>query len=146
MWRWNWRRSQGPRWCSSRLTSATRWERSALGPWIYLLKPFEEARFLVTLERVRAWTAALRAKRTHEHLVALLRQLSETPLAELERLRAPAMPLRFADMEADPATRKVRRAGRLIPLRPKEYDLLAALMQRSGEMVTRRELLAEVWG
>jgi len=112
----------------------------------YLLKPFEEERFLATLERVRAWTAALRAKRTHEHLVALLRQLSETPLLELERLRVPSMPLQFADLEADPATRKVRRAGRSIALRPKEYDLLAALMQRSGEVVSRRELLAEVWG
>jgi hypothetical protein len=29
------------------------------------------------------------------------------PLAELERLRASAMPLRFADLEADPATRTV---------------------------------------
>lgn len=112
----------------------------------YLLKPFEEERFLATLERVRAWTGALRAKRTHEHLVALLRELSETPLAELERLRAPAMPLRFADIDVDPATRRVRRAGRPVPLRPKEYDLLVALMGRSGELVTRRELLAEVWG
>jgi DNA-binding response OmpR family regulator len=112
----------------------------------YLLKPFEEERFLATLDRVRAWTAAVRTQRTHEHLVALLRELSETPLAELERLRAPAMPLRFADMEVDPATRKVRRAGRPVALRPKEYDLLVALMRRAGELVTRRELLAEVWG
>jgi DNA-binding response OmpR family regulator len=33
-----------------------------------------------------------------------------------------------------------------VALRPKEYDLLAALMRRRGELVTRRELLAEVWG
>jgi DNA-binding response OmpR family regulator len=112
----------------------------------YLLKPFEEERFLATLQRVRTWTSALRAQRTHEHLVALLRELSETPLADLERLRAPAMPLRYADLEADPAVRKVRRAGRPVPLRPKEYDLLEALMRRPGELVSRRELLAEVWG
>jgi DNA-binding response OmpR family regulator len=112
----------------------------------YLLKPFEEQRFLAALERVRTWTSALRAQRTHEHLVALLRELSETPLADLERLRAPAMPLRYADLEADPATRKVLCSGRTVPLRPKEYDLLAALMRRAGDLVTRRELLAEVWG
>jgi DNA-binding response OmpR family regulator len=112
----------------------------------YLLKPFEEARFLATLNRVRTWTSALRAKRTHQHLVALLRELSETPLADLERLRTPAMPLRYADLEADPTSRKVRRAGHLIPLRPKEYDLLTALLRRAGDLVTRRELLAEVWG
>jgi len=56
------------------------------------------------------------------------------------------MPIRFADMEADPATRRVSRAGRSIVLRPKEYDLLVALMRQSGELVTRRELLVEVWG
>ena len=31
-------------------------------------------------------------------------------------------------------------------LRPKEYDLLRALVARAGAVVTRRELLAEVWG
>jgi len=76
----------------------------------------------------------------------VLRELSNTPLAELERLRPPAMPLRFADLEADTATRDVRRAGEPIALRPKEYDLLAALMRRGGQVVTRRELLVEVWG
>ena len=112
----------------------------------YLLKPFEEARFGATLERVRAYALAARAQRSHEHLVAILRELSLTPQAELERLRAPAMPLRFADLEVDTATREVRRAGEPVALRPKEYDLLVALMRREGELVTRRELLAEVWG
>src|SRR5690349_17725371 len=55
------------------------------------------------------------------------------------------MPLRFADLEADTATCDVRRAGEPIALRPKEYDLLAALMRRGGQVVTRRELLVEVW-
>jgi DNA-binding response OmpR family regulator len=95
---------------------------------------------------VRAYALAARAQRSHEHLVAILRELSVTPQAELERLRAPAMPLRFADLEVDTATREVRRAGEPVTLRPKEYDLLVALMRREGELVTRRELLAEVWG
>ena len=96
----------------------------------YLLKPFEEARFAATLERVRAYASAVRAQRSHEHLVAILRELSYTPRSELERLRAPAMPLRFADLEVDTATREVRRAGAPVALRPKEYDLLVALMRR----------------
>jgi DNA-binding response OmpR family regulator len=33
-----------------------------------------------------------------------------------------------------------------VPLRPKEYELLVALMHWAGGLVTRRELLAEVWG
>ena len=112
----------------------------------YLLKPFEEDRFAAALDRVRTYTSAIRAQRSHEHLLGILRELSNTPLADLERLRAPAMPLRFADLEVETATRDVRRAGRPIALRPKEYDLLVALMRRGGEVVTRRELLVEVWG
>ena len=112
----------------------------------YLLKPFEEERFRATLDRVRGYIAAIRSRRSHEHLVAILRTLSDTPVEELERLRAPEMPLRFADLELDPATRDVRRGGVPVALRPKEYDLLRALVARGGAVVTRRELLGEVWG
>jgi DNA-binding response OmpR family regulator len=112
----------------------------------YLLKPFEEARFRAALDRVRDYIAGGRSRRSHEHLVAILRELSDTPVDALERLRAPAMPLRFADLELDPSTRRVRRGGRVVALRPKEYELLRALVVRAGTVASRRELLAEVWG
>jgi DNA-binding response OmpR family regulator len=35
--------------------------------------------------------------------------------------------------------------GRRLPLSPKEFDLLAYLATRAGEVVSKRELLAEVW-
>jgi transcriptional regulator len=106
----------------------------------------DDVLFLSPRVNVLSYSQAVRAQRSHEHLVAILRELSVTPQSELERLRAPAMPLRFADLEVDTATREVRRAGEPVALRPKEYDLLVALMRRQGELVTRRELLAEVWG
>jgi DNA-binding response OmpR family regulator len=112
----------------------------------YLLKPFEEERFRATLDRVRSYIAGGRSRRSHQHLVAILRELSDTPVEELERLRAPAMPLRFADLELDPSTRDVRRSGRVVSLRPREYELLRALVERAGGVASRRELLAEVWG
>jgi DNA-binding response OmpR family regulator len=113
----------------------------------YLLKPFEEDRFLAALERVRAYATALRTQRSHEHLLSVLRELSATPQAEpTEGHRRTALSLRFADLTVDTATRDVRRAGDPIALRPKEYELLVALMRRSGALATRRELLAEVWG
>jgi DNA-binding response OmpR family regulator len=46
----------------------------------------------------------------------------------------------------NPATRVVTRAGRPVPLRPKEYDLLGALLRHEGRVVGRAELLREVWG
>lgn len=111
----------------------------------YLLKPFDEERFLAALDRVRAYTTALRSQRSHEHLIRVLREVSTHPFAIAQALRAPAMPVRFADLEVDLALREVRREGRLVQLRPKEFDLLVALMRRAGEIVTRRELLHEVW-
>lgn len=46
----------------------------------------------------------------------------------------------------DHGARCVRRAGLAVPLRPKEFDLLAALWARRGRVVTREELLRGVWG
>ncbi|HET7459403.1 MAG TPA: winged helix-turn-helix domain-containing protein, partial [Gemmatimonadaceae bacterium] len=43
-------------------------------------------------------------------------------------------------------THTVTRRGEIVALRPKEYDLLAALLRRRGDVATRLELLREVWG
>jgi len=40
----------------------------------------------------------------------------------------------------------VARDGRVVDLRPKEYELLAALARRGGRVASRLELLREVWG
>jgi DNA-binding response OmpR family regulator len=56
------------------------------------------------------------------------------------------MVLRFGDVELDTATRTVRRAGTAVPLAPKEFDLLVALLEGKGAIVTRPELMRQVWG
>jgi DNA-binding response OmpR family regulator len=48
--------------------------------------------------------------------------------------------------QLDPATRTLRLDGRQITLTQLEYDLLRHLHQRSGETISRAELLHEVWG
>jgi DNA-binding response OmpR family regulator len=53
---------------------------------------------------------------------------------------------RFGDVEVDLSTRTVRRAGTVVALTPMEFDLLVALLRRNGAVVSRMELLAEVWG
>jgi DNA-binding response OmpR family regulator len=54
--------------------------------------------------------------------------------------------VRVADLEIDPATRVVRLAGAPVELSRKEFDLLWLLATRLGEVVTKREMLAGVWG
>ena len=45
-----------------------------------------------------------------------------------------------------PGTHHVLRAGQPVVLRPKEFELLMALVRRRGNVVGRNELLREVWG
>ncbi|MBV9774568.1 MAG: response regulator transcription factor, partial [Gemmatimonadetes bacterium] len=52
----------------------------------------------------------------------------------------------FGAIEVNPAARSVRRSGEEVPLTPKEFDLLFALVRRGGDVASRLELLAEVWG
>jgi DNA-binding response OmpR family regulator len=52
----------------------------------------------------------------------------------------------FGDIEIDPATRTIRRRGRIVPVTPMELDLLIALVRRRGAVASRLELLQEVWG
>ena len=54
--------------------------------------------------------------------------------------------LRFGDVVVDLAARTVTRAGEPCTLTPKAFDLLLALAVRDGRVVTRQELLKEVWG
>ena len=110
----------------------------------YLLKPFDEERFVEALTRVRAHVATARRHAAHDRLLALVQELEEAGEGESRRPRRAV--LRVADIEIDVAARDVRRAGARVFLRPKEFDLLAALARRPGDVVSRRELLAEVWG
>ena len=55
-------------------------------------------------------------------------------------------PVVMGDIRVEPATRTVTRAGEPVALRPKEFELLLALARRDGEVVSRYELLEEVWG
>lgn len=54
-------------------------------------------------------------------------------------------PVVVGGLMIDPLTRLVSLDGLPVDLSRKEFDLLLALAQRSGEVVTKRELLADVW-
>jgi DNA-binding response OmpR family regulator len=50
------------------------------------------------------------------------------------------------DASLDLIAHEVRRAGELVHLRPKEFQLLAMLATHPGRAYTRRQLLDRVWG
>lgn len=69
--------------------------------------------------------------------------------ALLRRAGGPAEPderYRFGTIEVDAEKRSVARGGQPVSLAPKELDLLLALLRREGAVVSRLELLKEVWG
>jgi DNA-binding response OmpR family regulator len=85
----------------------------------YLTKPFRLAELLA---RVRAHTRRVEAA-------------SKRPSGRLEA----------GELVVDVEARRAYSAGAELSLRPKEFDLLAALVAESGRVVTRERLMAEVW-
>jgi len=66
-------------------------------------------------------------------------------------LRRPALPteqlvLRLGDLEVQLVKREVKRGGKEITLKPREFTLLEYLMRYSNQVVTRTMLLEGVWG
>jgi DNA-binding response OmpR family regulator len=71
---------------------------------------------------------------------ALLRRTARVPAHETNGFK------RFADVEVDPSSRTVTRAGEPVSLTPMELDLLLALIDRGGAVASRQDLMREVWG
>lgn len=73
-------------------------------------------------------------------LSARLGALLRRPPIQAETTR-----LQVADLEIDLMQHRVRRAGKIITLQPREYRLLVYLMQNAGRVLTRAMLLEAVW-
>lgn len=82
----------------------------------YLVKPFAFSEFLARVQ------ALLRRGRSQEPTV-----------------------LRLADLELDLARRRAQRAGRRLDLTAKEFNLLALLLRRQGQVLSRTTLAEQVW-
>jgi two-component system alkaline phosphatase synthesis response regulator PhoP len=73
---------------------------------------------------------------------ALLRR--HRPAAEAE---APCEPLfDLGDLMVDCGRREVRFRGQLVHLKPKEFDLLRYLVEHAGQVLSREQIVAGVWG
>jgi two-component system OmpR family response regulator len=73
-------------------------------------------------------------------LLARIRALTRRGLIE-----RPAV-LEAGELRLDPASHRTWRGGEEISLSAKEFGLLQALMRRPGEVLSREQLLEQVWG
>ncbi|MBZ9594533.1 response regulator transcription factor [Streptomyces erythrochromogenes] len=99
----------------------------------YLVKPFSGGQLVARLS-------------------AVLRRTSHVPPAGAVAAGAPvaaaAEPLRatvVGELAVDPGARTAYLAGRELRLTRREFDLLAFLAHHSGQVVSKRRLLTEVW-
>jgi two-component system OmpR family response regulator len=74
-------------------------------------------------------------------LLARANALLRRPVAATEQIV-----LRLGDLEMHLVKREVRRQGREIAIKPREFTLLEYLMRRANQVVTRTMLLEGVWG
>jgi two-component system OmpR family response regulator len=98
-----------------------------LGGDDYITKPFS----------VEALVARVRA---------VLRRAAKQQGSEAEGEPDAGSTLRVADLELDEEHWTVRRGGTPVELSPTEFRLLAYLMRNQGLMLTRKQLLENVWG
>jgi two-component system alkaline phosphatase synthesis response regulator PhoP len=57
-----------------------------------------------------------------------------------------AQPLAVGGVTLDPARHQVTADGAAVVLTPKEFELLQALMESAGRVLSREHLLNRVWG
>jgi two-component system, OmpR family, alkaline phosphatase synthesis response regulator PhoP len=113
-------------------TEADKLRGFRLGADEYLTKPFR------VMELIARTEAILRRRGPARAPSAAPRR------AALERTPAPIV--EFGDVRIEPDAHSVYRGDRPIALRPREFDLLMALVRRGGAVASRLALLNEVWG
>jgi len=99
----------------------------ALGGDDYVTKPFS----------VESLVARVRA---------VLRRASRQASGEGGGTEADSRTLRVGDLELDESRWTVTRGGQAVDLSPTEFRLLAYLMRHEGRVLTREQLLENVWG
>jgi DNA-binding response OmpR family regulator len=93
----------------------------------YMTKPFSMREFLA---RVKAQLRRVRMIR--EELSS-----EDIPIPEI---------LKFGDLSLDMTRREIKINDRLLPLKPKEFELLSYFARHRGQVLSRDLILETVWG
>lgn len=101
---------------SAKADIASRVQGLRLGAEDYLVKPFDILELLVRMEKVLA---------------------RRKPLAET---------LSIDDVTLDEKSHIVMKNGQIVPVKPMEYELLRTFIRHPGMVLTRENLLRQVWG
>src|SRR5512133_496901 len=101
-----------------------------LGADDYMSKPFS----------MRELLARVKAR------LRLVRLIREEVVGQGPSGQALSHALNFEDLVLDLNRREVRLNNRLVPLKPKEFELLTFLAQHRGQVLSREFILEKVWG
>jgi two-component system response regulator RegX3 len=80
---------------------------------------------------------------TRELVARIKAVLRRAPILDVMDADAP---VEAAGVRVDRVRHEVRVDGELVELPPKEFDLLAELVEQAGRVMTRNQLMAAVWG
>ena len=78
-------------------------------------------------------------------VAARIRAVLRRAQPELATTTPPPQPVTLGDLRIDPATRSATLRGADLGLARKEFDLLARLARDAGRVVSREDLMSDVW-
>jgi len=79
-------------------------------------------------------------------LVARIRAILRRAPATATAYPPEELPVEVAGVRVDRSRHEVQVEGRTVELPPKEFELLALLVEHAGRVLTRNQLIDEVWG
>jgi DNA-binding response OmpR family regulator len=112
----------------------------------YLTKPFSMRELLARVKAQLRRVRALREQFAEDASAIALDANSPPPTGEGPGERGGSALLRLDNLSLDPDRREVRLNDEVLPLKPKEYELLAYFARKRGRVLTRDQILEDVWG
>ena len=117
----------------------------------YLTKPFSMRELLARVKAQLRRTQLIRDELAKIKTEPVDFEITQFLRDELQKVKSigsasPLETLVFGDLVVNQTRREVMLGGKVIPLKPQEYDLLLFFAEHKGQMLTREFILERVWG